>query len=97
MTSKHGTDGGIPIEATLIEREKQHGPFKTHARIEEALRYPMVVHGTHLTDVQRIGLGMIIHKIARILNGGHHHTDTWHDIAGYATLVEKDMNEQVES
>jgi hypothetical protein len=32
---------------------------------------------------------MICHKIARIVNGGHpQELDHWHDIAGYAKLVE---------
>lgn len=34
---------------------------------------------------------MIQHKIARILNGGKSHVDNWHDIAGYATLVENEL------
>jgi len=31
---------------------------------------------------------MILHKIARILNGDPEYSDNWHDIAGYATLIE---------
>jgi hypothetical protein len=34
---------------------------------------------------------MIQHKIARILNGDPTYTDNWHDIAGYATLVEQHL------
>ena len=30
---------------------------------------------------------MIFHKIARITNGDPHYSDSWRDIAGYATLV----------
>ena len=41
-------------------------------------------------------LDMIQHKIARILNGDLRYADSWHDIAGYATLVDKGLNgEQV--
>ena len=89
MTRKHGTDN---IEATLAEREVQHGPFADHAKIELKLRdiVTMADKG-QLTDVQLIGLGMILHKIARILNRGNNHSDTWHDIAGYALLVEKSI------
>lgn len=29
---------------------------------------------------------MIAVKMARILNGGHDHKDSWQDIAGYAEL-----------
>jgi hypothetical protein len=30
---------------------------------------------------------MIMHKVARILNGDPNYADNWIDIAGYATLV----------
>ena len=88
MTNKHGTDN---IETTLAMRAKIHGPFETHAKIEDALLYVCTVHGKGLSITQASGMRMIMHKIARILNGGHTHKDTWHDIAGYATLVEKSM------
>jgi hypothetical protein len=87
MTNKHGTD----IAKTLAEREVQHGPFATHAKIENQLAEVARGHTNCMTDVQRVGLSMIMHKIARILNRGHNHSDTWHDIAGYATLVEKSI------
>jgi len=35
---------------------------------------------------------MILHKIARIVNGDPDYTDSWHDIAGYAKLVEDRLN-----
>ena len=89
MTKKHGTD---KLEETLAEREVQHGPFADHAKIEMRLRNIMHQCDTgQLTDIQLIGLGMILHKIARILNRGEEHSDTWHDIAGYARLVEKSI------
>jgi len=88
MTNKHGTD---KIKETLAEREVQHGSFKTHAEIEKNLRGCMRGRTDRLTPIQQIGLGMIMHKIARILNRGNNHSDTWHDIAGYATLVERSI------
>jgi hypothetical protein len=36
---------------------------------------------------QREALDMIAHKIGRILNGDPDYSDSWRDIAGYATLV----------
>lgn len=80
------------IEKTLAERESHHGDFKTHAEIEMQLRDILVAHGSKLSNVQFIGLGMIMHKIARVLNNGNNHADTWHDIAGYAIRVEQDIN-----
>ena len=40
----------------------------------------------------REALGMIQHKIARILNGDPTYADSWHDIAGYAKLVDDRLN-----
>ena len=90
MTEKAGTDG---IEATLKERSIQHGPFDNHAHIETRLRRILEdeIQKSNMSQTQYIGLGMIMHKIARILNGGNQHSDTWHDIAGYAILVEKSI------
>jgi UDP-N-acetylmuramoylalanine-D-glutamate ligase len=41
-----------------------------------------------LSDYQIEALDQISGKIARILTGNSNHIDHWHDIAGYATLVE---------
>jgi hypothetical protein len=79
------------LEDTLDERKSLHGPFQQHAIIEQKLRYVCATYGTRLTPVQSVAIGMIMHKIARIINGGHQQSDTWHDIAGYATLAEKEI------
>ena len=46
-----------------------------------------------LSDDKKEALGMIAHKIARILNGDPEYGDSWHDIAGYAKLVEDSLND----
>lgn len=38
--------------------------------------------------VRELEFEMIAHKIARILNGDPNYADNWHDIAGYATLID---------
>ena len=82
-------------EEILKEREEQHGAFKAHASIEKELRnIYKYSNPIDVTSVQEIGLGMILHKIARLINGGYNHQDTWEDIAGYATLVAKDMEDE---
>jgi hypothetical protein len=40
-----------------------------------------------LDSDQKEALEMIVHKIARILNGDPNYADSWVDIAGYAKLV----------
>ena len=78
------------IEQTLAERGKRYGDFSTHAAISQALKDAMVA-GTrwnYLRPIHKEALEMIQHKIARILNGDPSYADNWHDIAGYAKLVE---------
>ena len=84
----------MSVEETLAERETQHGSFKQHCEIEVALNMAAAPHAGHLTKVQKVAVGMILHKLARILNRGAQHSDTWHDIAGYATLAEKEILSQ---
>ena len=83
--------GSGSVQETLDERVVQHGPFEQHAHIELKLRNALAMHGGRLTPTQTIAMGMIMHKIARIFNGGHMHSDSWHDIAGYAILAEKSI------
>ena len=77
------------INATLQERGKRYGKFKDHALLSQSLKDVMKLRDEwFLLDVdQKEALEMIAHKIARILNGDPNYDDSWHDIAGYATLV----------
>ena len=81
------------IKETLDEREKTHGDFANHALISQKLKLAMFHSGCWegLSNVQQEALEMIQHKVARILNGDSDYKDHWHDIAGYATLVEKEL------
>jgi hypothetical protein len=81
------------VEEILAERQKVHGEFRTHAQLAQALKAVVwdSENALRLTPVQREGLEMILHKVARILNGNPDHKDHWDDIAGYATLVAKEM------
>lgn len=88
----HGTDRGMEgLEKTLVEREVQHGSFRENAVIEDKLRAVLELHGGKLSAVQKVAVGRIMMKLGRIMSGGHRHSDTWHDIAGYAALVEQDI------
>lgn len=74
------------IETILNERESTHGNFKRCAEISQKIKSLFGLYADDLNDQQREALEMIAVKIARILNGGHNHTDSWLDIAGYAQL-----------
>lgn len=75
--------------AILEERGAVYGDFLAQAQITGDLK--MVMHArlgwAKLSPDMEEALDMIAVKIARILNGNPRHTDSWDDIAGYATLV----------
>lgn len=81
------------IEKILAEREKTHGDFRTHAAITDAIKYHM--HNSskwsYLSPTQREALDMTAHKIGRILAGDPNLKDHWDDIAGYTTLVAREL------
>jgi len=83
----------MSIEETLEERQKTHGEFSSHAEISQSIKREIMAASGYfmLSTDQREALDMIAHKIARILNGNPNYIDHWHDIAGYATLVEMEL------
>jgi hypothetical protein len=46
------------------------------------------VRWLQLQPMPREALELIVHKIGRILNRDANYADSWHEIAGYAKLVE---------
>ena len=82
------------IESTLNQRGSRYGKFKDVAATTYALQEILrnAKNHEHMTDDQVIALDMICNKMARIVNGDPDNTDNWHDIAGYATLVEQELN-----
>lgn len=87
---------GPTINDTLTERGKRYGVFSGHAQITQELKDVMrkTPKWDSLTPSQKESLEMNAHKIGRILNGDPNYDDSWRDIAGYATLVEKQLNGQ---
>ena len=81
------------VDKTLEERGTKYGEFRIHAGISQKLKFIIRASDgwNHLTNVQKEALEMILHKIARILNGDPSYADSWHDICGYARLVELDL------
>lgn len=79
----------MSVQDTLAERAKTYGGFQDIARISGNLQRIMRAarNWDALPDDMREALQAIASKIARVLNGDCEHIDSWHDIAGYATLV----------
>ena len=82
----------MSVEDTLAERGERYGDFSDHARICQALKDTMVAESAgkwkQLPDIHKQALEVIADKIARILSGDPNYADNWHDIQGYAKLVE---------
>lgn len=78
------------IEKTLEDRGARYGDFTDIARICQRLKGNMSseIGWTALPDIHKQALEVISDKIARILSGDPNYADNWHDIQGYAKLVE---------
>lgn len=80
------------VENTLSERGNRYGSFAGHAavtmRLKDILREELAIRNKTLPCDQQEALDMICHKIGRIVNGDNNYADSWHDIAGYAKLVD---------
>lgn len=92
----------MSLELTLKERGNRYGDFTDHAKIAQDLQDVMRNatsgsdgHGDKkdcwesLSPVQKQALTVIADKIARILSGDPDYIDNWHDIQGYARLIEE--------
>jgi len=79
------------VPETLSQRASTHGDFKINGQVMQTLKETChVTPNWHtLAPHQREAIEMICHKLGRILCGNPDHADHWHDIAGYATLVEQ--------
>ena len=82
---------GVDVSAVLEQRGSRYGKFDLHAnvaqRLKTVVRSELVVRNKVLAADQQEALDMIMHKVGRIINGDPDYSDSWIDIAGYATLV----------
>lgn len=81
------------IEETIHQRETTYGKFADNARIAQGIKDNLKSGSSweKLSPVQREGLEMIAHKMARAVNGDPGYTDSYHDIIGYGQLIESEM------
>ncbi|MDC4790783.1 DUF6378 domain-containing protein [Acinetobacter baumannii] len=82
------------IQNTLQQRGARYGEFKDVARLSNDLMRLLQAtpnYNESLSDSQHFALVMMTNKMARIVNGDPNYIDNWHDIAGYATLVEQEL------
>lgn len=92
------------ITNTLKARGSSHGEFRDNGRImqqlKDAVRDFKREDGSrgwdYLDASQREALDMILHKIGRIMSGDPNFADHWHDISGYAKLVDDRLQPEKE-
>ena len=90
----------MSVDKTLEERGARYGSFEDHARICQALKDTMVFESVGkfkaLPADMRQALEVIQDKVARILSGDPYYIDNWHDIQGYAKLIENRLQEAMD-
>jgi hypothetical protein len=84
----------LSVSKTLEERGSRYGEFADHARIAQGLQDVMraAPKWQYLDFDMKQSLTVIADKIARILNGDPFYVDNWHDLQGYAQLIENRLN-----
>jgi hypothetical protein len=79
------------VNSILNVRAENYGKFKDGAALMQSIKRAMSEHAARhnktFADDQWEALEMIVHKMARIVNGNPDVVDHWVDIAGYATLI----------
>ena len=78
------------VQETLNTRQNMHGDFQDNGEVMQALKdvCRSSLNWEKLRPYQKEAIDMNCHKLGRILSGDPNYVDHWHDIAGYATLVE---------
>ena len=82
------------ITETLGQREGRYGEYvnvaATAQQLKETLRSGASWNG--MEAYMQESLDLIANKLARIVNGDPFYDDSWHDVGGYAKLVEIELN-----
>lgn len=80
----------IELQDTLVERGARYGAFEANASVAQELKEVVRDYSgwNELDPDQREAIDQIFAKISRIIVGDRYYIDNWHDIAGFAVLVE---------
>ena len=81
------------VTETLEQRENRYGEYVHVAATAQDLKD--ILRRGHSWDVMEAymqeSLDLIANKLARIANGDPFYDDSWHDVGGYAKLVEIEL------
>jgi len=83
------------VGKTLEQNSHMYGNFAERAKIIQDLKTIMKKgrRWNSMSDDKKESLEMIVHKISRIVNGDPEYKDSWHDISGYAQLIEDTLKD----
>ena len=80
------------IDATLAERQSTYGSFEDVAFVtENIINVLKKCNYNEMPHTHRMAMYMIASKMARIANGDFNFIESWHDISGYAKLIENEL------
>ena len=81
------------LENTLKERGSRYGTMAQNGKVSQLLKRSIQLGESwdSMSDDKKESLEMICHKISRIVNGDPVYVDSWHDIGGYARLIEESL------
>lgn len=83
------------VKKTLNSRGKSYGNFVEQFRVAQNIKDSMrdSVNWDSLPPEMKESLEMCATKISRILTGDVNHKDSWHDVSGYAKLIDDSLEE----
>ena len=82
------------ITETLGQREGRYGEYVNVAATAQQLKETLRSGDSWgiMEAYMQESLDLIANKLARIVNGDPFYDDSWHDVGGYAKLVEIELN-----
>lgn len=84
------------LDTTLQQREHKYGRYSGMADLHNKLIDSVREHKnyTKLPNEIKLSVEMILHKIARAINGDYSYTDNYTDIQGYAERALEYLNDK---
>lgn len=86
------------LKKTLEVRDKEYGSYGKGAHFRAEFMklvkdFHKKINKTDMKEVDYLCIFDIVNKLSRVV-ANPSHLDTWHDIAGYATIIEKFYKEK---
>ena len=81
------------VTETLNERGNRYGEYKNVAETSQLLKNVLRTGPSWviMEPYMQESLDLIANKLARIVTGAPFYHDSWHDVGGYAKLVEIEL------